>query len=72
MVHIDQGLTQLVKPSQGWIFRALTGPKYPRSWVGKHQILKCQDYLRVKLHLFERVLGPLRTIWGNWVKNHNS
>ena len=23
----------------------------------------------VKLYLFERVLGPLGTIWRNWVKN---
>ena len=37
-----------------------------------HQLLKCHDYLRVKLYLFERVLGPLRTICGNWVKSHNS
>ena len=30
-----------------------------------------QDHLRVKLYLFERVLGLLGAIWGNWVKSHN-
>ena len=25
-----------------------------------------------KLYLFERVFGPLGTIWANWVKIHNS
>ena len=30
-------------------------------------ILKCQDHLKVKLYLFEKVLGPLGAIWGNWV-----
>ena len=35
-------------------------------------ILKCQDHLRVKLYLFEKVLGPVGEIWGNWLKKCNS
>ena len=63
-----------------------SGPKHPRSWLGNTNsnskslaqyfmsnkaILKCQGHLRVKLYLFERVLGPLVTIWGNRIKNRN-
>ena len=35
-------------------------------------ILKYQNYLRVTLYLFQRLLGPLGAAWRNWVKNRNS
>ena len=47
--------------------RSNSAPYYTSSKT----ILHCQDHLRVKLYLFEKVLGPLRAIWGNWVKNRN-
>ena len=70
MIHINRGLTQLVMPSQGWVRAALlvfgalwhfgeTGPRYPRSWAGKHE-----KQFKVFSSIFHIKYWSVKTIWG--------
>ena len=70
MIQINRSLTQLVMPSQGWVQAALlvfgalwhfgeTGPRYPRSWAGKHE-----KQFKVFSSIFHIKYWSVKTIWG--------